>query len=588
VGFPRLGSMPLPRHVSHSPSRTSTRPRAVLAENPASQLIGRGLDDVHDVTPLPLGARLGDFEVAGIIHRGNAGFVYVGADRTSLIQVAVKEYLPTRLADRMADGNVGVRSLRYQRSFRDGMQRFLRQSRILADFDEPALVQTLRTWQQRGTAYMAMPLYEGRSLKDTFRDSPQPSEAWLKAMLGPLLDALATLHRSGCYPCDVTPQNVVVSDGGPLLFDVGTVRRSLARAAPGATMVLDPGYAAIEQYSCDPSLPEGPWTDIYAVASVLHLAITGKPPPSPVTRADSDDMQPLGTLTRGYSESFLSGVVRGLAVYPQHRPQSIAEFREALGIRPLESVAIPRRQPTPWLSQEAFARMPEQLPAHPQTPKQEAPPATGPVESSPPPKTPEQSSSAPKTPEQSPPLPLQTTTEGRFRRTSRIVGVTLIVVGVAGLGLFWTFGTPEKVSSTADNAASMKVLVTSEQSSPPAATLALAAPTTAPPAPTEKSAASDGLAPARRPANPTTVPTAPAKSGSPAPKAGKIHFAIKPWGEIVVDGKKRGVSPPIKELSVPEGHHRIEIRNGTSSRYADEVDVKAGRKVSIVHSFKSP
>jgi hypothetical protein len=84
------------------------------------------------------------------------------------------------------------------------------------------------------------------------------------------------------------------------------------------------------------------------------------------------------------------------------------------------------------------------------------------------------------------------------------------------------------------------------------------------------------------------VPTAPAKSGSPAPKAGKIHFAIKPWGEIVVDGKRRGVSPPIKELSVPEGRHRIEIRNGTSSRYADEVDVKAGRKVSIVHSFKSP
>jgi hypothetical protein len=244
--------------------------------------------------------------------------------------------------------------------------------------------------------------------------------------------------------------------------------------------------------------------------------------------------------------------------------------------------------------------MPEQMPAHPQVLKQESPPATGPVESSPPPKTPEQSSPPPKTPEQTPPLPLQTTTGGRFSGVSRIVGASLIVVGLAGLGLFWTFGAPEKLSSTADNAASMKVAVTSEQSAPPTATLALAAPATVPPAPTPASAApvaaapaaasaaSDGLAPARRPANPTTVPTAPAKSGSPAPKAGKIHFTIKPWGEIVVDGKRRGVSPPIKELSVPEGRHRIEIRNGTSSRYADEVDIKAGRKVSIVHSFKSP
>ena len=74
-----------------------------------------------------------------------------------------------------------------------------------------------------------MPLYEGLTLNDTFRHSSRPSEAWLKAMLGPLLDALAALHRVGCYPCDVTPENVVVGDGGPLLFDVGIVRRILAR-----------------------------------------------------------------------------------------------------------------------------------------------------------------------------------------------------------------------------------------------------------------------------------------------------------------------------------------------------------------------
>ncbi len=518
-----------------------SRPWSGRAENPASQLVSRQLTDV---APLPIGARLGDFGVAGLLQRDDVGFVYVGFDRTSLSRVAVKEYLPARLADRMADGNIGVRSLRYQPAFRDGMQAFLRQSRMLADLDEPALVKTLRTWEQRGTVYTAMPLYEGRSLNDTFRDAHRPSEAWLKAMLGPLLDALATLHRSGWYPCDVTPQNVVVGDGGPLLFDVGTVRRVVARAQ-GGTAVLDSGYAAIEQLSCDPSMPEGPWTDVYAVASVLYLAITGKPPPSPLTRIDSDDMPPLSKATSGYSELFLDGVGRGLAVHPRHRPQSIAEFREALGIRSLESYAnsVPVLRPAPCMLPAALAPTSAQRPAYPQA--------------------------------------------LRFR-ASGILGVSLIVAGLTGLGLFWTGKGPEPLSTTANKAAYVMPASPSEESNPPAVTLSLPAPTIAPPSPAPASTALDEQVPARTLVNSTNVPPASAKSDTPAPKSGKIQFAIKPWGEIVVDGKKRGVSPPIKELSVPEGRHRIEIRNSTFPGYAGEVDINAGSKVSIVHSFASP
>ena len=82
--------------------------------------------------------------------------------------------------------------------------------------------------------------------------------------------------------------------------------------------------------------------------------------------------------------------------------------------------------------------------------------------------------------------------------------------------------------------------------------------------------------------------TTPAASAPPAPRTGKIQFSIKPWGEIIVDGKTRGVSPPIKELSIPEGRHRIEIRNGTFPGYESEVDIKAGSSGSISYSFKAP
>jgi len=96
----------------------------------------------------------------------------------------------------------------------------------------------------------------------------------------------------------------------------------------------------------------------------------------------------------------------------------------------------------------------------------------------------------------------------------------------------------------------------------------------------------DPIAPSATLATVATLMPAPAKTTA-APKTGNVQFAIRPWGEIVIDGKKRGVSPPLKEIAIPEGRHRIEIRNGTLPAYASDVNVAAGGRVSIAHSFDS-
>jgi hypothetical protein len=189
--------------------------------------------------------------------------------------------------------------------------------------------------------------------------------------------------------------------------------------------------------------------------------------------------------------------------------------------------------------------------------------------------------------EQESSLPLETKTEDRFSVSWRTLRASLIVVVLAGFGLLWMFTGDEMVPRGKDGPASMTLATTSEQSKSPAAVTALAAPTILPD-PAISSAAADALAPAAERTYTASVWNAAAKAAAPAGKTGKIQFAIKPWGEIVIDGKKRGVSPPVKELSVPEGRHRIEIRNSTFSGYAGEVDVKAGRSVSIAHSFTPP
>ena len=68
--------------------------------------------------------------------------------------------------------------------------------------------------------------------------------------------------------------------------------------------------------------------------------------------------------------------------------------------------------------------------------------------------------------------------------------------------------------------------------------------------------------------------------------AGKIELVVSPWGEVVVDGKSRGISPPLRVVERPPGAHTIEIRNSTFPALKQKVQVKPGEAVRIQHRFK--
>jgi hypothetical protein len=85
---------------------------------------------------------------------------------------------------------------------------------------------------------------------------------------------------------------------------------------------------------------------------------------------------------------------------------------------------------------------------------------------------------------------------------------------------------------------------------------------------------------------PVVVAAAP-QSTRPAPAAAsRIDLAVAPWGEVFVDGKSRGVSPPLSTLEISPGSHTIEIRNSTFPAHVQKVEVKPGDAVKIRHRFK--
>jgi hypothetical protein len=77
------------------------------------------------------------------------------------------------------------------------------------------------------------------------------------------------------------------------------------------------------------------------------------------------------------------------------------------------------------------------------------------------------------------------------------------------------------------------------------------------------------------------------KTAKPAAgSAGRVELVVTPWGEVLVDGKSRGISPPLKVVELSPGAHTIEIRNSTFRPHVQKVQVKAGEAVRIRHSFR--
>ncbi len=290
---------------------------------------------LHKANPsaLPAGTRLGEFELRSLLGVGGFGIVYLAFDHALEREVAVKEYMPASLAGRTETMFVSIRSQSDAETFALGLKSFVNEARLLARFDHPSLLKVHRFWEGNGTAYMAMPVLRGRTVKEVRLAMTQPpDEAWLRSVLDPLLGAIEKLHSEGVYHRDIAPDNIQIEpDGRPVLLDFGAARRVLSDKSQALTAILKPAYAPIEQYAEAGSVKQGPWTDIYALGATLHFLLLGRPPSPATARAVHDDVSALTTLAvPGCSENFLHIVDWMLAPRPADRPQSVAALREVL------------------------------------------------------------------------------------------------------------------------------------------------------------------------------------------------------------------------------------------------------------------
>ena len=291
---------------------------------------------------LPVGARLSEFEILSLLGVGGFGMVYRAYDHSLHRTVAIKEYMPSALAGRSSGQTVSTRSTNDQSSLVTGLRSFVNEARLLAQFEHPSLVKVYRFWEANNTAYMVMPLYSGMTFRQV-RAALQkpPPEAWLRTVLWSILGALKYLHEHNIVHRDVSPDNIFLQDvGPPVLLDLGAARRAITDSTHKHTAILKVNYAPIEQYAGADGMQQGPWTDLYSVAAVVHGCLCNEAPLPATFRVLRDGMPTVESITQtvqthfgqSYSREFVAAISHALAIQPQDRPQSVQAFCDEMAL----------------------------------------------------------------------------------------------------------------------------------------------------------------------------------------------------------------------------------------------------------------
>ncbi len=253
-------------------------------------------------------------------------------------------YRATHLGlDRPVALKVIARELAGDASFRE---RFLRESRLAARLDHPAVVPIFDSREVDGELIVAMRLVEGGDLRELIdRTGPLPAER-ATALLGQVAEALDAAHAAGIVHRDVKPHNVLVEGERAYLSDFGLAKAIDESAASAASVVGTVAYMSPEQWRGE---GVGPPADIYSLGCVLYESVTGV---VPYARADADP-----ATTPRLPIGLERAIERATAPRPEDRFATASELIDAASAgatgpehptHVLDAASDPRRPTTPF------------------------------------------------------------------------------------------------------------------------------------------------------------------------------------------------------------------------------------------------
>ena len=274
--------------------------------------------------PLSPGARLGPYEILSPLGAGGMGEVYRARDTKLEREVAIK-VLPEAFA---ADA--------------ERMARFEREARAASALNHPNIVTIYGFGEQGGTAYIAMELVEGTTLRALIDAGSIPAERLIRYATQ-IAEGLAKAHGAGIVHRDLKPENIIISqDDYVKILDFGLAKLELSSQNEGSEApTVDkgdttPGTILGTLAYMSPEQAKGVSVDFrsdqFSMGAILHEMATGKSPFRRDTPAEtlSSILRDEPETLRNTPSTLASVVARCLAKRSEDRYASTSDIAEEL------------------------------------------------------------------------------------------------------------------------------------------------------------------------------------------------------------------------------------------------------------------
>lgn len=479
-------------------------------------------------------------------------------------------------------------------------------------------------------AFLVMQLVHGQNLEEALLGHHPLPEAVVLSAVRQIAAGLAHAHSKGVIHRDLKPANCMLETSGRVfLTDFGLAKAYEDESLLGETVAGrltklfgTPDFLAPEQITREEL---GPHTDIFALGTLMHYLSAARLPFAAddllqtMRRITAVDFDSLGDIRPDFSSETLQLVEDCFHPEPSRRPSAervASVCAELLGDleaadpelvlkRFIEDLDAEDTRVDPVSSNSTVQDVADfTAPASP------APQHTMPV-----PKHTAKDSSvgrwAPRANTQPTELTIvsglgsdikrpvpELDAPPRPRSVTWLAIAGLLTAGVA-MALGWFHFAQESSAGAATAVTSATALETERASStaPPKAPPEQSSAASPSPAPSQPSGTSVPDFVANKPSQPSPVlhaiSSSPANEHKARPrpqrerqaKPGRVRFVVVPWGTIRVDGKERGNTPLLTELTLPAGRHVIEISHPSYGKQKRVLHVAPGSSSTVNVNF---
>jgi serine/threonine-protein kinase len=463
-------------------------------------------------------------------------------------------------------------------------ERFYREAKSAGRLNHANIVTIYDVGETDDIAYIAMEYVEGKTLREMLDSGVVLPTEMIGRIVARIANALHYAHENHVVHRDIKPANIMITSNRDVkIMDFGIAQIPTGSRTQLGTVLGSPKYMAPEQVVGQPT--DGR-TDIFALGVVLYEMLTGTTPfngdnlSAIMYQVLNAEPAPPSTVNPRVPPAFDRIVRRALAKRPEDRYQTAREFAREVR-NPDEAASRQTRRP-PARSVKAIqaGSLSEDEPTTLLLPG----------------KAGEAAAAARR--------------EGRVKRAAEPSGarggrralwlaLPLSILGAFALVIAYGLrpdGDPMGAVPVAQATASPSPSPSAPAPAPvaeasqPAATPAIKSVVEPAVKPEATSVVETAATPAVRPAV-APAPVVAVRESRPRPQpAGQakatLMVAVSPWGEVYVDGRSIGVSPPLTAVEIVAGRHEVEIRNQVFAPYRETVNLKSGQTIKIRHKFK--